>query len=58
MQIRPETIGQAARMGGVNPADISALLIHMEVTRRMALPKKEYYKAPIVEESEKQTIVA
>ncbi|CAM6110541.1 unnamed protein product [Calypogeia fissa] len=57
-KIRPETIGQAARVGGVNPADITALLIHLEIIRRKSLPKKEYYKAPIVEDVQKQTVVA
>ena len=27
---RPATVGQATRLSGVNPADISALLIHLE----------------------------
>lgn len=33
-KFRPDNIGQASRLGGVNPADISALMVHLEVTRR------------------------
>jgi tRNA uridine 5-carboxymethylaminomethyl modification enzyme len=33
-KIRPRDVGQASRIGGVNPADISALLLHLEVAKR------------------------
>lgn len=33
-KFRPADIGQASRIGGVNPADISALLLHLEVQKR------------------------
>ncbi len=33
-QIKPLTIGQASRTGGVNPADINALLVHLELHSR------------------------
>ena len=29
-QIQPETVGQASRISGVSPADISVLLVHLE----------------------------
>ena len=34
VQVQPMDIGQASRTGGVNPADITALLIHLEVQQR------------------------
>ncbi|MDP5338208.1 MAG: tRNA uridine-5-carboxymethylaminomethyl(34) synthesis enzyme MnmG [Nodularia sp. (in: cyanobacteria)] len=32
-QVKPLTLGQAARTGGVNPADINALLIYLELRK-------------------------
>ncbi len=33
-RIRPETLGQAARIGGVRPADVSVLMVFLEAERR------------------------
>ncbi|MGB6016241.1 MAG: tRNA uridine-5-carboxymethylaminomethyl(34) synthesis enzyme MnmG, partial [Nodosilinea sp.] len=33
-QVKPLTVGQASRIGGVNPADVNALLIYLEMQSR------------------------
>ncbi len=39
--IRPDSVGQAARISGISPADISVLLIHLEKITRNESRKKE-----------------
>ncbi|MEW5867426.1 MAG: hypothetical protein AB1774_11320, partial [Bacillota bacterium] len=39
--IRPRSVGQAARISGVSPADIIALLAYVEAGRRRSAPGGE-----------------
>ena len=34
VEMAPTTVGQASRIGGVTPADVSSLLVHLEVGAR------------------------
>jgi tRNA uridine 5-carboxymethylaminomethyl modification enzyme len=38
-KVKPLTIGQANRIGGVNPADVNALLVYIETAARLELAK-------------------
>jgi tRNA uridine 5-carboxymethylaminomethyl modification enzyme len=40
-KVKPMTVGQATRIGGVNPADINALLVFLEVRDRSTSPKNQ-----------------
>jgi len=34
-KVRPETIGQASRIAGINPADIQMLMFHLEYKNKV-----------------------
>ena len=37
-QLKPISIGQASRISGVTPADVSVLLVYLEAQRRSQAP--------------------
>ena len=43
-RIRPESLGQAARIGGVRPADISVLMVYIEAKRKRSAQLEENKK--------------
>ena len=40
-QFRPVNLGQASRIGGVSPADVTALTVHLEVAARQRRRERE-----------------
>jgi tRNA uridine 5-carboxymethylaminomethyl modification enzyme len=46
-KVKPLTVGQAARIGGVNPADVNALLVYLEVQARQKAELGKLAKAAI-----------
>ncbi len=45
-KVKPLTVGQATRIGGVNPADVNALLVFLEVRDRKASPQENRKASP------------
>ena len=44
-EIQPQTLGQASRISGVNPADISILMVTIEAMSRKAAEAKKAKKS-------------
>ncbi|RYG02387.1 MAG: tRNA uridine-5-carboxymethylaminomethyl(34) synthesis enzyme MnmG, partial [Chitinophagaceae bacterium] len=40
-KIKPQSIGQASRVGGISPADISVLVVYLEALRKRQGSTKE-----------------
>ncbi|XP_020573569.1 uncharacterized protein LOC110019984 isoform X2 [Phalaenopsis equestris] len=59
-KFKPQTIGQASRVGGVNPADISALLIFLEANRRKTdeMKRQELLRSIVIDDDSSSNLAA
>ena len=48
-QVRPATVGQAARLAGVNPADVSVLLVHLKKLESPPLTASPLDRSSVIE---------
>eukprot|EP00899_Mesostigma_viride_P004707 jgi/Mesvir1/14237/Mv09676-RA.1 len=48
-KVKPLNIGQASRIAGVNPADISALLVHLEIAARRQKQEAAVEEEPVAQ---------